>query len=83
MVDIHIKYICHVISNGDPHAKSPRGEGRHLYFGVDIILVKGLSKHTQARIFLVWKYTLIPGPNYAFLHGFFFLFFSSCPFSNL
>ena len=48
------------------------GGGEHLHFGLDIILVKGLSKHTWSMCFPSMKIY----PNYAFLHVFFFLNFS-------
>ena len=41
--------------------------GGHLYFRLDIILVKGLSKHTLNMYFLGMKID----PKYAFLHAFF------------
>ena len=40
--------------------------GRHLYFGTDIILVKGLSKHILSTYFPSVKMH----PNYMFLHVF-------------
>ena len=46
---------------------SPRG---HLYFRLDIILVKGLSKHTLNTYFPGMKID----PKYAFLHVFFLIF---------
>ena len=46
---------------------SPRG---HLYFRLDIILVKGLSKHTLNTYFPGMKID----PKYAFLHVFFLNF---------
>ena len=39
-----------------------QSQGGHLYFGVDIILVKGLSKHTLNTYFPVGK----TDPKYAF-----------------
>ena len=44
-----------------------QGPGGHLYFRLDIILVKGLSKHTINTYFLGMKID----PKYAFLHAFF------------
>ena len=41
--------------------------GGHLYFRLDIILVKGLSKHTLNTYFSGMKID----PKYAFLHAFF------------
>ena len=52
--------------------------GGHLYFRLDIILVKGLSKHTLNTKFSCMKID----PKYAFLHAF-FLIFPSCPFQNM
>ena len=40
--------------------------GGHLYFKLDIILVKGLSKHTLNT----YSSGIKMDPNYAFLHGF-------------
>ena len=51
--------------------------GGHLYFRLDIILVKALSKHTLNTYFSGTKID----PNYAFLHAF-FLVCPSCPFEN-
>ena len=42
--------------------------GDHLYFRLDIIRVKGLSKHTLNTYFSGMKID----PKYAFLHAFFF-----------
>ena len=44
--------------------------GGHLYFRLDIILVKGLSKHKLSMYFPVMKID----PKYAFLHAFFLIF---------
>ena len=44
-----------------------RCPGGHLYFGLDIILVKRLSKHTLNTYFSGMKID----PKYAFLHAFF------------
>ena len=52
--------------------------GGHLYFRLDIIRVKGLSKHTLNTYFSCMKID----PNYVFLHVF-FLICPSCPFQNL
>ena len=52
--------------------------GGHLYFRLDIIVVKGLSKHTLYTYFSGMKID----PKYAFLHAF-FLICRSCPFRNL
>ena len=52
--------------------------GGHLYFRLDIILVKGLSKHNLNAYFSGMKID----PKYAFLHAF-FLIWASCPFQNL
>ena len=52
--------------------------GWHLYFRLDIILVKGLSKHTLNTYFSGMKIN----PKYAFLHAFFWICVS-CPFQNL
>ena len=49
------------------------GEGAHLYFGVNIFLVKILSKHTLSTYFPRIKIH----PNYASLHDFFFFIFPS------
>ena len=49
-----------------------------LYFRLDIILVKGLSKHTLNTYFPGIKID----PKYVFLHAFFFIC-PSCPFQNL
>ena len=49
-----------------------------LYFRLDIILVKGLSKHTLNTYFSGMKID----PKYAFLHMF-FLICVSCSFQNL
>ena len=61
--------------------KERRGEkkarGGALYFGVDIIHLKGLSKHTLSTYFPGMKID----PNYAFLHAF-SLICPSCPFQN-
>ena len=54
-----------------------RGHGR-LYFRLDIILVKGLSKHTLNMYFSGMK----KDPKYMFLHVF-FLICPSPPFKNL
>ena len=51
-----------------------RCPGGHLYFGLDIILVKLLSKHTLNTYFSGMKID----PKYAFLHVF-FLICVSCP----
>ena len=53
-------------------------QGGHLYFRLDIILVKGLSKHTLNMYSSGTKID----PKYAFLHAF-FLICPSCPFQNL
>ena len=53
------------------------GGGRHLYFTLDIILIKGLSKHTLNTYFSGTKID----PKFAFLHAF-FLICLSCPFQN-
>ena len=50
----------------------------HLYFRLDIILVKGLSKHTLNTYFS----GMTIDPKYTFLHAF-FLFCSSCSFQNM
>ena len=55
-----------------------RCPGGHLYFRLDIILVKRLSKHTLNTYFSGMKID----PKYAFLHAF-FLICVSCPFQNL
>ena len=52
--------------------------GGHLYFRLDIILVKGLTKHTQNTYFSGMKIE----PKYAFFHAF-FLICTSCPYQNL
>ena len=52
--------------------------GGHLYFRLDIIRVKGLSKHTLNTYFSCMKID----PKYVFLHVF-FLICMSCPFQNL
>ena len=52
--------------------------GGHLYLKLDIIRVKGLSKHTLNTYFSGMK----RDPKYAFLHAF-FLIWASCPFQNL
>ena len=52
--------------------------GGHLYFRLDIILVKGLSKHTLNTYFSGMKID----PKYAFLHAV-FLICPSCPFQNM
>ena len=49
------------IKNSD----NPPGGG-HLYFKLDIILIKGLSKHTLNT----YSSGIKMDPNYAFLHGF-------------
>ena len=54
------------------------GGGDHLYFKLDIILVKGLSKHTLNTYFWGMKIDR----KYKFLHAF-FVIFPSCPFQNL
>ena len=61
------EYYCGIILQ---HC-GPRG---HLYFRLDIILVKGLSKHTLNTYFPGMKID----PKYAFLHAF-FLICPSCP----
>ena len=43
------------------------GGGGHLYFRLDVILVKGLSKHTLNTYFSSMKID----PKYSFLHAFF------------
>ena len=53
-------------------------QGSQLYFRLDIILVKGLSKHTLNTYFSGMKID----PKYAFLHAF-FLICVSRPFQNL
>ena len=53
------------------------GGGGHLYFRLDIILVKGLSKHTLNTHFSGMKID----PKFVFLHAF-FLICPSCPFQN-
>ena len=53
-------------------------QGHHLYFRLDIILVKGLSRHTLNTYFSDMKID----PKYAFLHAF-FLICLSYPFQNL
>ena len=55
-----------------------KSRGGHLYFRLDIIRVKGLSKHTLNTYFSGMKID----PKYAFLHAF-FLIWASCPFQNL
>ena len=52
--------------------------GGHLYFRLNVILEKGLSKHTLSTYFPCMKIDT----KYAFLHVF-FLIFPSCPFTNL
>ena len=52
--------------------------GGHLYFRLDIIRVKGLSKHTLNTYFSGMKID----PKYVFLHVF-FLICPPCPFQNL
>ena len=52
--------------------------GGHLYFRLDLILVKGLSKHTLNTYFSGMKID----PKYVFLHVF-FLICPLCPFQNL
>ena len=52
--------------------------GRDLYFGMDIILIKGFSKHTLSTYFPSMKID----PNCAVLHVF-SLIFPSCLFQNL
>ena len=52
--------------------------GGHLYFRLDIILLKGLSKHTLNTYFSGMKID----PKYTFLHAFFSIC-PSCPFQNL
>ena len=54
------------------------GGGGHLYFRLDIILVKGLSKHTLNMYISGMKID----PKYVFLHAF-FLICLSCPFQNV
>ena len=61
------KHSCRVLSGG-------RG---YLYIRLDIILVKGLSKHTLNTYFTGIKID----PKYAFVHAF-FLICASCPFQN-
>ena len=56
----------------------PGGGRGHLYFRLDIILVKGLSKHTLNTHFSHVKIH----PKFPFLHVF-FLNCPSCPFQNL
>ena len=56
----------------------PGGGGEHLYFRLDIILVKRLSKHTLNTYFSGMKID----PKYTFLHAF-FLICVPCPFQNL
>ena len=51
--------------------------GAHLYCRLDIILEKGLSKHTLNTHFSGMKID----PKYAFLHAF-FLICPSCPFQK-
>ena len=63
-------------SNGSRRWMLCRGEG-HLYFKLDIILIKRLSKHTLNMYFSGMKID----PKYAFLHT--FLICPSCPFQNL
>ena len=55
-----------------------RCPGDHLYFRLDIILVKRLSKHTLNTYFSGMNID----PKYGFLHAF-FLICVSCPFQNL
>ena len=69
-------YLVHCTTNGGT-CDEPRGGG-HLYFRLDIIRVKGLSKHTLSTYFSGMKID----PKYAFLHAF-FLIWASCPFQNL
>ena len=52
--------------------------GGGLYFRLDIILIKGISKHTLNMYFSGLKID----PKYTFLHVF-FLICPSCPFQNL
>ena len=71
---------CEPVSShlyGNRGFDSRRG-GVHLYFRLDIILVKGLSKHILNTYFSGMKVD----PKYAFLHAF-FLICVSCPFQNL
>ena len=49
--------------------------GGHLYFRLDIIRVKGLSKHTLNTYFSGMKID----PKYAFLHAFFLICVVSIP----
>ena len=58
-----------------PHPPPPPG---HWYFRLDIIFVKGLSKHTLNTYFSGTKVD----PKYVFSHAFFFIC-PSCPFQNL
>ena len=62
-------------STFEKFAPSPGG---HLYFRLDIIRVKGLSKHTLNTYFSGMKID----PKYSFLHAF-YLIWASCPFQNL
>ena len=55
-----------------------KGGGAHLYFRLDIILVKGLSKHTLNMYFSGMKID----PKYAFLHVYVFNLYA-CLFQNL
>ena len=55
-----------------------RGGGENLYFRLDIIFVKGLSKYTLNTYFSDMKIDL----KYVFLHAF-FLIYPSCPFPYL
>ena len=54
-----------MFSSTDHQEKKLHGGG-HLYFRLDIILIKGLSKHTLNTSFSGMKID----PNYAFLQGF-------------
>ena len=66
----------HIAAESHPVQEAYRGA--HLYFRLDIILVKGLSKHTLNEYFSGVKID----PKYVFLHAF-FLICPSCPFQNL
>ena len=72
------KFLWTVCSTMQSTVESMMTPGGHLYFRLDIILVKWLSKHTLHTYFSGTKVD----SKYAFLHAF-FLIFLSCPFKNL
>ena len=73
------KFLQHIShSHTYTYFAHPIARGGHLYFRLDIIRVKGFSKHTLNTYFSGMKID----PKYAFLLAF-FLIWASCPFKNL